>query len=71
MSTSQVHSFQLENRLREATEVAAPRDGGGGISEEELAAKIEAAVAEVQADADDGMNDLLVCLGQEEQKVER
>lgn len=43
----------------------------GGLSEEEVAARVAEAVEAVQAEHEDGLGDLLVCLGQEEQKVER
>ena len=33
--------------------------------------RIDAAVAEAQEESEESMNDLLVCLGQEEAKVER
>lgn len=45
----------------------------GGVSEEEVARRVEDAVsrakAEADQDADEQLTDLLVCLGQEEQKV--
>lgn len=46
---------------------------GGGISEDEVERRVAAArseaAAEAQAEADEAMTDLLVCLGQEEAKV--
>ena len=54
---------------------AAAAAGGGGVSEDEVeqrvAAAREEAAAEAQAEADEAMTDLLVCLGQEEAKVGR
>lgn len=47
---------------------------GGGVSEAEVARRVEeaaaAARAAAEAEADEGMTDLLVCLGQEERKVQ-
>ena len=48
--------------------------GNAGPSEEDIQRRIDEAVAEAReeakAEADDGMTDLFVCLGQEERKVE-
>ena len=41
-----------------------------GISREEMMRQIEEAKAQVQAESDESVSDLLVCLGQEERKVE-
>ena len=41
-----------------------------GISQEDADRQTEAAVSKVQAEADESVSDLLVCLGQEERKVE-
>ncbi len=66
--------FQLETKLRDmqtklaAAEAAA--GAGAGASGEELAAAVEKAKSEAMAEADESMNDLLVCLGQEEKKTE-
>lgn len=38
---------------------------------EEVQRRIHAAVAEAQEESEESMNDLLVCLGQEEAKVDR
>jgi hypothetical protein len=40
------------------------------VDEAAIQARIDAAVAAAQQEADDNLNDLLVCLGQEERKVE-
>lgn len=40
------------------------------MSEEEVVRRVQEGVAEAQAEADEGVSDLLVCLGQEERKVE-
>ena len=40
------------------------------VDEAAIEARIAAAVTEAQKEADDNLNDLLVCLGQEERKVE-
>ena len=41
------------------------------VDSEEIQLRIDAAVAEAQEESEESMNDLLVCLGQEEAKVER
>ncbi|KAG2502027.1 hypothetical protein HYH03_000521 [Edaphochlamys debaryana] len=57
-----------------AAAAAAGGPGAGGVSEAEAARRVEEAVAaakaEAAAEADEGMTDLLVCLGQEEKKVQ-
>ena len=71
------HAFALESEIQQlkATPPPPPAPAAApGIGEAEVRAKIEAAVAEAReemtAENDDAMNDLLVCLGQEERKVE-
>ena len=44
--------------------------GTPGISEEEVIQRIEKAVATAQEESDESVSDLLICLGQEEHKVE-
>jgi hypothetical protein len=41
------------------------------VDEADIQRRIEAAVEEAQRESDESMNDLLVCLGQEEAKVGR
>ena len=71
------HAFALESEIQQLKATPAPPPApaaASGIAEAEVQAKIEAAVAEAReemtAENDDAMNDLLVCLGQEERKVE-
>ncbi len=49
-------------------------NGAAGLDEAAVAARVEAAVAAAraaaEAEAEEGMTDLLVCLGQEEHKVQ-
>lgn len=59
----EVHSLQVEAQLRDA-------GGGGDVSQLVEQARAEAR-AEAEAEQEEGLNDLLVCLGQEEAKVER
>lgn len=47
-----------------------PPPAPAAADEAAITARIDAAVAEAQKEADDNLNDLLVCLGQEERKVE-
>eukprot|EP00884_Botryococcus_braunii_P007321 jgi/Botrbrau1/16590/Bobra.0068s0020.1 len=55
------HSVDLEARLSAALEAAAHAQETDRKPEEDM---------DEEEDADDGMNDLLICLGQEERKVE-
>lgn len=74
------HSNQLQMQVeRFEAQMGAPGDSNPqgasppGIAEEEVHRRVQAAVAvardEVQAEADEAMEDLMVCLGQEEAKV--
>ena len=71
------HAFALESEIQQLKATPAPPPApaaASGIGEAEVQAKIAAAIAEAReemtAENDDAMNDLLVCLGQEERKVE-
>lgn len=59
----EVHSLQVEAQLRDAA-------GVGDVAQLVEKAR-KAAREEAEAEQEEGMNDLLVCLGQEEAKVER
>ncbi|KAK9814747.1 hypothetical protein WJX72_010794 [[Myrmecia] bisecta] len=72
----EAHSFQLEAQVRELQQqlrsAGSPAaTGAAAPSEDEIDARVAAAVEAAQAEADESMNDLLECLGQEEAKVER
>lgn len=55
----------LEEELRSKNSLAAP------VGSDEVSKAAEAAREEAQKEADEAMGDLLVCLGQEEEKVSR
>ena len=73
------HAGQLQAQLDAALAGSSGSGGGaqpsaparGGLSEAEVAARVEAAVAEAQEEGEAAMGDLLICLGQEEAKVAR
>lgn len=70
--------FQLETKLRDmqakltaATQSQSQQQASkSGIDQNDLEAAVEKAKEEAMAEADESMNDLLVCLGQEEKKTE-
>lgn len=67
--------YQLETKLRDMQTklLQAQRQGEGSkdmVSGADLEAAVAAAREEAMAEADESMNDLLVCLGQEEKKTE-
>jgi len=69
---SQVKELKLKLKAMEGLAVSASSGGAaGGITEEEVQARVEEAVAAAQAEGEESMTDLLECLGQEEAKVER
>ena len=51
--------------------VAGVAAAGPAVDSEEVQRRIDAAVTEAQEEAEESMAGLLVCLGQEEAKVER
>ena len=67
--------YQLETKLRDMqTKLLQAQHQGEGskvmVSGADLEAAVAAAREEAMAEADESMNDLLVCLGQEEKKTE-
>lgn len=60
---------ELQLKLKAMGTVAANQSNSA--SEEAIQARIDEALAEAQAEADESMTDLLECLGQEEAKVMR
>ncbi|KAG2445332.1 hypothetical protein HYH02_008798 [Chlamydomonas schloesseri] len=78
LAAAQAAAQAAEARAAQAAQhaaAAAPGHGpAGGVPEAEVARRVEeaaaAARAAAEAEADEGMTDLLVCLGQEERKVQ-
>lgn len=62
------HATELQARLDKALLVSLPRGRGGG---QDVEALIQAARKEAEEEASAAMEDLLVCLGQEEGKVKK
>ncbi|EFJ39529.1 hypothetical protein VOLCADRAFT_100860 [Volvox carteri f. nagariensis] len=75
LAAAQAAAAAAEARSQAAAAGATgPAHGAGGLSEADIQRRIEEAVAEARAEgkaeAEEGMTDLFVCLGQEERKVE-